>query len=43
LSSFSNEIAKIISNSVTLLSIGELEDVELSFEFNEDKDTNILK
>jgi octaprenyl-diphosphate synthase len=34
LTSFSKEISKIVSNAVTMLSIGELLDVELSKEFN---------
>jgi octaprenyl-diphosphate synthase len=35
---FGAEIAKIIANSVTLLSIGEMMDVEMSSEFNSDED-----
>jgi len=38
LNSLPNEVSKIISNSVTKLSIGELLDVELSNKFNPDKD-----
>ncbi len=39
LSSISEEIAKIVSNAVVLLSMGELLDVELSKEFNTDKES----
>ena len=38
LSSFESKIAKSISNAVTMLSVGELLDVELSKEFNSDLD-----
>ena len=38
LSSFDTKISQIISNAVTLLSIGELEDVELSNSFNENEE-----
>ncbi len=38
LCNFSKDIAKTISNAVTLLSVGELLDVELSHSFNTDKE-----
>lgn len=37
LCSYENKISKVISNSVTLLSIGELEDVELGDKFNDNE------
>ncbi len=38
LTSLDKEVAKVVSNAVVKLSIGELMDVELSKEFNEDED-----